>query len=443
MIDPEILVLITITLLLILLFIGVHIAVSLCVVSLVGVYLITGRPDVAVSVLYQASWVSIRQYMFGVIPMYILMGLLANMSGASLELYDAANLILKRVRGGVSVATILANALFSAFSGVAVASAVVFTKIALPQMQRLKYDRKFSLGVIAGSASMGFLIPPSLLMIVYGSQANTSIGSLFLAGIVPGLIMTVAFIITVWLITRRHPSYVPPVEPLTEEEKKNFWKIVLKPWAIVALIFLSLGGIWFGFFTPTEAGGVGAFGAFVIVILKGKFTLNGIWEVMLSVAATSGSIMILMIAAQTYSRTLAMGGVINFVGSFVSGFDLPPIAIVLMLMFVLLLVSFVMDATTTMLLTIPLMVPIVTDLGFDLVWFGIIMIIVAGTGLITPPFGMNVFAVKAATLGMEGTESITLEEVFGGSFPFFLVSLVVLAICIFFPQVVLFLPGLM
>ena len=178
------------------------------------------------------------------------------------DLYDSASLLLKKVRGGVGIATVIANAIFAAITGVTVASAAVFTKIALPQMLRLKYNRKIALGTISGSAILGMLIPPSLLMIVYGSQADVSIGKLFVAAVMPGILMTIAFIIVILTVAHIKPDYIPEVEELTEYEKENFWKIVLRPWPIVLLIIISLGGIWCGFFTPTEAGGVGAFGAF-------------------------------------------------------------------------------------------------------------------------------------------------------------------------------------
>lgn len=269
---------VSLILLLVLIFSGIHLSTSLMITSVIGVYLSTGRIATAMNVLAQSAWGAVRSYMFGVIPLFVLMGLFANMSGASKDLYDAASLMMKRIRGGVAIATVVANAVFAAITGVTVASATIFTQIALPQMTRLNYKRKFSLGTIAGSAILGMLIPPSLLMIVYGAQADVSIGKLFVAAIGPGLLMTLAFIITIRVIAIFKPEYIPAAETLTEEEKKNYWKIVLKPWPIVLLIVISLGGIWGGLFTPTEAGGVGAFGAFLLVVFKGKFNLEGLHE---------------------------------------------------------------------------------------------------------------------------------------------------------------------
>lgn len=441
--SPGMVALITLTILIVMILIGIQLSTALMITSVVGVFLVTGRFSTAMNVLSQSAWGTIRQYMFGVIPLFVLMGLLANLSGASQELYDSASLLLKRVRGGVGIATVIANAIFAAITGVSIASAAVFTKIALPQMTRLNYDRKVAVGTVSGSAILGMLIPPSLLMIVYGSQADTSIGKLFVAGFLPGIVMTIAFIIVIMLIGWRHPDQIPPAEHLTEFEKKNYWKIVLKPWAILLLIVLSLGGIWLGFFTPTEAGGVGAFGAFLIVIIKGKFSIHTLWETLLSAASTTGSVLILLISASTYSKTLSMGGVINLVSGFVDTLTVPPIVIILVFMVILLALGCVLDSTSILLLTIPLMVPIISDLGYDKVWFGIVMIIAVECGLITPPFGMNVYTVKAALHGMPEAEGITVEEIFSGSMPFLAAMLVVLLLCIFFPIIVTILPSIM
>ncbi|MCC8060626.1 MAG: TRAP transporter large permease [Clostridiales bacterium] len=430
-------------LLLVLIFSGVHLSTSLMFTSTLSVFLFTGRFSTAMNVLSQSAWSAVRQYMFGVIPLFVLMGLLANLSGASQDLYDAASLLLKKVRGGVAIATVVANAIFAAITGVTVASAAVFTKIALPQMLRLKYDRKIALGTISGSAILGMLIPPSLLMIVYGSQADVSIGKLFVAAVGPGILMTIAFVIVILIVARIRPDYIPEVEELTDYEKKNFWKIVLRPWPIVLLIIVSLGGIWCGFFTPTEAGGVGACGAFLIVIFRGKFHWKEFWETLLSAGSTSGSVLILLISASTYSKTLSMCGVINVIRSFVETMNVPPIGIVLLFIIILMVLGCILDSTSILLLTTPLMCPIMSDLGYDLVWFGLIMIIAIETGMITPPFGMNVFTVKSSLYGMEGVEDITVNEIFAGSMWFFTAIVIVDLICIFVPQVVTYLPNAM
>ena len=429
--------LITLGLLLFLLFSGVHLATTLMVTSFVGVFLVTGRMSTAVNVLSMSAWGSIRDYMFGVIPLFMLMGLFANLSGASQELYDSANLLLKKLRGGVGMATVVANAIFAAITGVSIASAAIFTKIALPQMLRLGYNRKVSVGCVAGSAVLGMLIPPSLLMIVYGSQADVSIGKLFIGGVVPGILLSIAFCLAIAITAKVRPGYIPKPVPLTEDEKKNYWKIVLKPWAMLLLIAISLGGIWLGIFTPTEAGGVGAFGGFLIVILKGKFNWKTMKDTVLSAVATSGSVLILLIAASCYSKTLSMAGVINLFSDAILAMSVSPIVIILMFMLVLLLLGCILDSTSILLLTIPLMVPIVKSFGMDLVWFGIVMIVAVECGLLTPPFGMNVFTVRASIADMPEAKGIKVEEIFSGSMPYFAAMIGLLVLMIFIPQIVL------
>ncbi len=430
----------SIILLLLMILSGIHLSTSLMLTSLITVTLYTGRFQTAINVLSSSAWGAVRQYMFGVIPLFVLMGMLANLSGASLDLYDAASLLLKKVRGGVAIATVIANAIFAAITGVTVASATIFTKIALPQMTRLRYNRKMSLGTIAGSAILGMLIPPSLLMIVYGSQADVSIGSLFVAAVGPGLLMTAAFIITILILAKAKPEFIPEVDQLTEDEKKNFWKIVLKPWPIILLIIISLGGIWGGFFTPTEAGGIGAFGAFLIVVFKKKFTLKGFWDTLLQAGATSGSVLILMVSASTYSKTLAMCGVINLLRDYIQSLSVAPVVVVLVFILILMILGCILDSTSILLLTTPLMVPVIRDLGYDPVWFGLVMIIAIETGMITPPFGMNVFAVKSSLNGMEGTEDIKVGDIFSGSMPFLAAMIIIDLLCIFIPSIVTYLP---
>lgn len=264
MAPTSVIIVISIIVLFALLMMGIHLSISLIVTAMLTMFLAYGNLDMAINLLGTSAFSSIRSYSFGVIPLFVLMGLFANLSGASNELYDAAGLMLKRVRGGVGMATVIANAIFAAITGVSIASAAVFTKIAVPQMLRLGYDRKFAVGTVAGSSILGMLIPPSMLMIVYGSVADVSIGSLFVAGIVPGILMTLAFIIAIAIISHSGKDVIPPPEELTEYEKANYWKIILRPWAIVVLISISLGGIWLGYFTPTEAGGIGALGALII-----------------------------------------------------------------------------------------------------------------------------------------------------------------------------------
>ena len=442
MLSMELIATITLLVLMLLIFCGIHLINALMLSSVIGIFLTTGNINIAMNLLANTAWGAIRDYIFGVIPLFILMGLFANLSGASQELYDGARLVFKRIRGGVGVATVAANAVFSCITGVSVAAVTVFTKIAYPQMTRLGYDKRLTLGVISGSGVLGMLIPPSLMMIVYGVQAGESIGRLFLAGVIPGIVLAIFFCIVILLFGKVNPKAIPPAEPLTEEEKKGFWKVVLRPWPVGLLIALSLGGIWAGFFTPTEGAGVGALGALLLVFAKRKFTLRSFWDTLLSAGTTTGTVLFLLISAQMYSRSLAISGIVGHIQNIVLGLDIPVMVIILSFMVIFIFIALFIDSTSCLLLTIPLMAPIMRDLGVDLVWFGLCAIVAIQTGLITPPFGMNVFTVKAALHGLPGSESVVLSDIFAGSVPFFLAMLVLIALMLAFPPLVLFLPNL-
>ncbi len=431
--SPEVIALVTLAVLISLILVGFHIGISLMVVSILGIYLAVGSFETAISVLDATAYSSIREYIFGVIPLFVLVGLLANLSGASQELYNAANELLKRVRGGVGIATILANAVFAAITGVSIASAAVFTKIAVPQMNRLGYRKRLSVGTVAGSSILGMLIPPSILMIVYGTLAEQSVGRLFIAAIIPGILMTLAFIVTLFLYLAIWPDSTS-AEAAKGSSEPIDWSIALKPVAIIVLIFLTLGGIWLGWFTPTEAGGVGSFGALLIVIAKGRFTWRGLWETLLATGATTGSVLFLLIAAQMYSRSLAISGVVGSIEDIVHALDISNLAVIAMFMVILMALGCMLDSTSILLLTMPVMVPIVASFDMDLVWFGIVSIVAIETGLLTPPFGLSVFTVKASLAGVEGAGNITVEDVFAGSVPFLVAMMTVLIILVVFPQ---------
>lgn len=436
MVSTGAIILISVLVLFVMLMLGIHLSISLMCTAMLTMFLSYGDLVMAINLLGTTTFSAIRDYTFGVIPLFVLMGLFANLSGASDELYDAASLLLKKVRGGVGMATVIANAIFAAITGVSIASAAVFTKIAVPQMLRLGYNKKFSAGVVAGSSILGMLIPPSMLMIVYGSVTDVSIGNLFVAGFIPGLIMTIAFMAAITIVGKARPGYLPDPEPLTEEEKKNFWKILLRPWTIVLLIFISLGGIWLGFFTPTEAGGVGALGALLIAIFKKKVTWKKLWEVLLSAGATTGSVLILLVSAQMYSKALALSGSLDLVKAFILGLNVPPFVVIGIFMLILIGLGCIIDPTSIILLTMPVMAPIVRSYGMSMVWFGIVTIIATETGLVTPPFGVSVFTVKSSLNSIEGGKEMTVEDIFSGSFPFLIAMFSVLILLVLVPNLV-------
>ncbi len=429
---------ITLGLLGILVMLGMHLGTSLMLCSFIGVYLAIGSADVAISMMTSAAYTSLKDYTYGVTPLFILMGLLANMSGASDSLYESIYTSMRRLRGSLGYATIISNAIFAAITGVSIASAAVFTKIAVPQMRRLGYDKRFAVGCVAGSSILGMLIPPSVLMIIYGTVSGASIGNLFIGGIIPGIIMTIAFMLVVFITIRLKPEIVPDnivTEQLTKQERI---KIIMKPWSMILLILLSLGGIWLGFFTPTEAGGVAAFGALLLVLINRKFEAKGFISVLANAGVSTGSVMFLLISAQMYSRALAMSGVINLIEGIVLSINLPPICIILLFMLVFLVLGCILDSTSIVLLCVPVMSPIVTSLGYDLTWFGIAAIIAIEVGIISPPFGMSVFTVKSSLgdIGSKDGDDISVNDIFAGALPYIGAMLLVLALIIMFPSLV-------
>jgi C4-dicarboxylate transporter DctM subunit len=436
--DPQTIAIISVGFVFFFIIMGVHIGVSLATVSVLGIWAITGKASVAINILQTTAYSAVMDYMFAVIPLFVLMGLFSTLSGATQELFDSAQYFLGRVRGGIGIATVLANAVFAAITGVSVASAAVFSRIAFPEMQRLKYDRKFGLGIVAGSAILGMLIPPSILMIIYGVLTEQSIGRLFIAGVVPGLVVTAILSLGIWTMI----GFNPRLGGLREKQKKrdlpSFIKAIVTPWAVVGLIALVMGGIWGGLFTPTEAGAVGAAGGFLLVVIKRKFTFRSLWDILMDGGRTFASIFLLLICAQMYSRMLTISGLATKISQWVTTLPVPPIVIIAGFIVVFLILGCIIDSASIMLLTIPIMHPVAVKLGYHPIHFAIVAIVAIEIGLLTPPFGMVVFAMKSS-LG----DQVTIEEIFAGSTPFMIMLLVSLLIILAFPILSTWLPSLM
>jgi len=436
---PATLALLSVGLVFVLILLGVHIGVALAAVSVLTLWCITGKFSVAISLLQTTAYSAVMDYVFAVVPLFVLMGLFSTVSGATRELFTSAQVLLGGVRGGIGIATVFANAIFAAITGVSVASAAVFSKIALPEMERVHYDRKFSLGIVAGSAILGMLIPPSVLMIVYGVLTEQAIGKLFIAGILPGLVVAAVLSLGIWAMVRVTPRLGGNLAEVRRLDFRTMVRAAAAPWAVMALVILVMGGIWGGFFTPTEAGAVGAAGGFLLIVIKRtKLTLRGLWQVLLDGGQTTASIFLLLICAQMYSRMLTMSGLAGNVTQWVSVLPIPPIFIIFGFIVVFVLLGCIIDSTSIILLTIPLMHPIALKLGYDPLWFAIVSIVAIEIGLLTPPFGMVVFAMRSA-IG----EEVQVEEIFAGAVPFILMLGVALAIIIAFPRLSTWLPSLM
>ncbi len=439
MLAPTTLALLSVVLVFGLILLGVHIGVALAAVSVLTLWLITGKFFVAISLLQTTAYSAVMDYVFAVVPLFVLMGVFSTVSGAIRELFASAQVLFGHVRGGIGIATVFANAVFAAITGVSVASAAVFSKIALPEMERLHYDRKFSLGIVAGSAILGMLIPPSVLMIVYGVLTEQAIGKLFVAGILPGLVVTAVLSLGIWTMVLVKPRLGGRLGEVRRLDFRTVVRAAAAPWAVVALVILVMGGIWGGFFTPTEAGAVGAAGGFLLIFInRQKLTLRGLWQILLDAGQMTASIFLLLICAQMYSRVLTMSGLAGNITQWVGALAIPPMFIVFGFIVVFLLLGCILDSTSIIILTIPLMHPIALNLGYDPLWFSIVSILAIEIGLLTPPFGMVVFAMKSA-IG----KTVQVEEIFAGAFPFILMLGVALGAIIAFPKLSTWLPSLM
>jgi C4-dicarboxylate transporter, DctM subunit len=412
-------------------FLGLHIGISLILASFIGIWLIRDSMAVASNLLAMAAFDSIANYIFGVIPLFVLMGVVVSESDIGRDTFDVAQSLVRRIKGGLGIATVAANAVFAAITGVSVASAAVFTKIAFPEMTRLGYQPRFAVGVVAGSSVLGMLIPPSLLLIIYGILSDQSIGLLFIAGVIPGILLAGFFSLGIYLMAEFAPAFVGgaagPGAP--GQGRVGFGQVAGKLGPIVVLIGLVMGGIYGGVFTPTEAAAVGAFLSIVIAFVRRRLTLRKMWEILLETGQVSVTIFFLIISASIYSRMLAMSGIPDFLGTWLSSLNIGLYGFLLIYIVILLLLGCIIDAASTMLIAGPLAIPVAQMYGADPIWFGIVTVIGAEVGLLTPPFGMSVYAVKATLTD----ESVGLADIFSGSFPFVIMMLLVLFLVSVFP----------
>lgn len=415
---------------------GIHIAVALTAIGFAGVWLMREDLQMAMRLLYLSAYNGVADYIFATIPLFVLMGLLVSISNVGKDTFDVAESLLRRIRGGLGVATVAANTVFAAVTGVSIASAAVFTRVAVPEMVRHGYRTRFAAGTVAGSSVLGMMIPPSLLLIIYGVLAEQSIGTLFIAGLIPGLLLAVAFAALIMLMARYTPSMVFDLQrrDMLARERQldgqlNRSEMLSKLTPIAALVALVLGGLYTGFFTPTEAGGVGAFGAFVIAVLRRRLAGGQLWRVLTETGSVSVSILILLVAAGFYSRMLSVAGVPVAISDLVRVAGLGPWGFLLLYVGIVLALGMILDSSSILLIMTPVAVPIAADLGFNLIQFGIITVLAVEIGLLTPPFGISVFTVKSTL----NDPKVSVESIFAGSLPYVAVMLLVLLLVALFP----------
>ena len=422
---------------------GMHVAIVLAVVSFAGVWLIRGDPTIAANLLAQASQDAIASHIFGVVPLFVLTGFLVAIADVGKDAFEVANQVLRRLRGGLGIATVASNAVFAAITGISIASAAVFTRVAVPEMLRFGYHPRFAVGVVAGSSVLGMLIPPSLLMILYGFLANQSVGDLFTAGIVPGLVLALAYSIGIVLMATLWPRTVyesgEPL-PVQDEALMPLATLAGKLLPSVLLIASVLGGLYAGFFTATEAGATGAAVALAIAFARRKLNFKSLWSVLVETGHVTVAVSFLIICATIYTRMLAMSGMPQFLVEWMTQLGLGPTGFLIIYVVFCILLGTIIDSSSILLIMLPLMLPIAEQLGLNLIWFGVVTVVAVEIGLLTPPFGLSVFVIKSTLQD----QRITLGDIFRGTAPFTVMMVAVLLLLILVPQLSLMLlksPG--
>lgn len=435
---PTIVVMMLLALMMLLILLGFHIGVVLGITSVIGVYLLLGSFEAALSILSTTAFEAIRADVFAVIPLFVLMGDVVSKCGAARDLYHLCDRALRRLPGRLAIATVAGNAIFAAVTGVSIAAAASFSRFAYPEMRRLNYDRSFALGVVAGSAVLGMLIPPSILLIVWAILTEQSVGALFIAGLLPGLLLSFLFCVYCVWKAKTDPKAAPKAPEDVTVTPADRRAETLGGLGVVGLIFLSIGGLWFGLFTPTEAAGFGALGSFVLAWLKGM-TFKELMQAIYDAGRTTAPIMFLLITASMYSRFLAMGGTVNSVSEFAATMGLSPWVLLAVLAFIWLVLGCLIDSVSIILLTVPIFAPLALKAGFDPLAFAIFGILIIEAGLLTPPFGLLIFTVKSAVPDPE----VRLGEIFRGAFPYCLMIILVAFFIMAVPELANWLPKLM
>lgn len=419
---------------------GVHIAIDFLVVGFVGISALVGI-DTAISFLGQTLYHTIATPSYCALPLFTLMGAFASMGAFAEKAFEGIHDLTRKLPGSLAIASCFGCAAFGAVSGSSLATAALFGKIVLPEMMRYRYNKPFAMGCIAAAGGFAAMIPPSAGFIVYAIFTDQSIGKLFMAGILPGILTAVAFSVMIVIKVIRNPELAPREIERSHDKKTllSTFGSIKKMWSIALIAALVLGGIYTGIFTPTEAGAVGALAALLIGFQQGKIrSISVIRKAMRESAYTTSMIFIIMVGALFFGRFLALTRVPTWASMLITGWDVPRIVVMGGILLVWFLLGMIIIPTGIMALTLPIFFPIIVSLGYDPIWFGVIIMKLGEIAAITPPVGLNVYAIK----GVAG-KGTTLEDVFRGVWPFVICELVVLAILIAFPQISLWLPGMM
>lgn len=414
-------------------FLGFPLGFSMMMVGFVGFAMLRGWDPAFEMVGQQIIDLSLS-YGFSVLPLFVLMGVFVYRANLSNDLYDAANAWMGHFRGGLAMATVTACAGFAAVSGSSVATAATMAKVSIPPMRRYRYADSLAAGSVAAGGTMGILIPPSAAMVIYGILTEEDIGKLFIAGIVPGIVTVLLYVVVIRIVTGLRPEMGPGGERATWSAR---FRSLTKVWGILALFALVLGGIYFGIFTPSEAAGIGAMGALLFALARRCMGWLAFWQSLLEAAKTTSLIFSVAFGALILNNFINMAGLPTIVVEFVQSMDVAPIVVIVVICLIYVALGCIVEGIGMILLTVPIFFPVVQALGFDMIWFGIVVIMVTEISLITPPIGLNVFVMKSML------PDVPLTTIYKGILPFLAADIVRLALVVFIPPIALYLPNLM
>jgi tripartite ATP-independent transporter DctM subunit len=423
---------------LVLVLFGMPIPLALMGISYLGIWVARGAEINALNTLGLAASTAVGSYEFGVIPLFIMMGIVLEKVDIGKDAFEVAASLLRRLRGGLGMATVFANAIFASIVGSSVASAAVFSRIAVPAMVDQGYTKKFSVGCVAGSSVLGMLIPPSLLLIIYGLVAEQSVGKLFVAAVIPGILLAVAFCIGIYVMAILTPRFVGTIRVANDIEQVSYTEIVIKIAPIVILVLAVMGGIYGGIFTPTEAAAVGALLAILIGVAKRRLDFKIFKEIVLETGYVSAVILFLIVAANLYTRQIALTGIPTKVADWVTSAGLDLTGFLVIYFIIVFLLGMIIDSVSIMLIVLPIMLPVLIALDGNMIWFGVVTTIAVEVGLLTPPFGLSVYVVK----GTMPKDFVSLNTIFAGASPFVLIMIVVTVLVMAFPELSLWLTRL-
>ncbi len=423
---------------LVLVLFGMPIPLALMGISYVGIWVARGAEINALNTLGLAASTAVGSYEFGVIPLFIMMGIVLEKADVGKDAFEVAATLLRRLRGGLGMATVFANAIFASIVGSSVASAAVFSRIAVPEMVKHGYTKKFSVGCVAGSSVLGMLIPPSLLLIIYGLVAEQSVGKLFIAAIIPGITLAIAFCIGIYAMAILTPRFVGSPRKADDIAALSLTQIAVQLAPIVFLVLAVIGGIYGGIFTPTEAAAVGTLFAIIIGLAKRRLDFKIFKEIVLETGYVSAVILFLIVAANLYTRQIALTGIPTKVADWVASAGLDMTGFLTIYFIIVFLLGMIIDSVSIMLIVLPIMLPVLDVLDGNKIWFGVVTTIAVEIGLLTPPFGLSVYVVK----GSMPKDFVSLNTIFAGAFPFVLIMIGVTVLVMAYPQLSLWLTRL-